>query len=142
MENLVVKSYVVHIVTYIPDMLDGLRIRSVAAISKADLEILSVETAGARLIRELVPVGTDQARILQAGQQVVFVGCALALLVVGSHLARVEHSPVHRSEMELTKYNRQVDALRQLEVCTVEGVVVITHHVNVFSSDSDYEFWR
>ena len=81
-------------------MLNGFRIRSVAAVGKAYLEILTVEAACARLVGELMPVGSYDTRILQAAADVVFVGGTLALLVVGGYLSRMKHTPVHSSEMK------------------------------------------
>ena len=81
-------------------MLNGFRIRSVAAVSQPDLEILTVEAACARLVGELMPVGSYDTRILKAAADIVFVGGTLAILVVGGYLSRMEHSPVHSSEMK------------------------------------------
>ena len=56
---------VVHVVSHFADVVYGLIVWSVTAVGESYLEILSVEAAGCSLIRELVPVGSDEIRMLK-----------------------------------------------------------------------------
>ena len=84
-------------------------IRRVADVRPADLEILSVETSGRSLIRELVPMHADDLRIVERRAH-IRLHALRAIDLVGRYAnARSEGSAVGRAKMELSHHHRCVE---------------------------------
>lgn len=71
---------VVQPVPHLADACNGFGIRRVTTIHRSDLEVLSVEAPGRRVIPKLVPADTDHVRMPQRGGDVPGVPSCLPVL--------------------------------------------------------------
>ena len=129
------RTYRVHIVAHLTDLVNGLIVRRVTDVRETDLIVLPIETSGACLVGELVPVRSDDIRMLHGGLHIAVVHIRTLVLVAGVDKSRVEHSTVHSPEMELAYHHRLVDALRQREVVQIRTIDVVTQDITVLSGD-------
>ena len=129
------RTYRVHIVAHLTDLVNGLIVRRVTDVRETDLIVLPIETSGACLVGELVPMRSDDIRMLHGGLHIAVVHIRPLVLVAGVDKSRVEHSTVHSPEMELAYHHRLVDALRQREVVQIRTIDVVTQDITVLSGD-------
>ena len=77
------RTDIVHVISYLAQFPDSLVIRSIADVGEPDLKILSVETARACLIGELMPVRADQIRMFQGRADIPVVHFSPLRLIPG-----------------------------------------------------------